>query len=156
TDTLRDGPDGMLPSARTLYEIEATKLTSSYHAGVSTSTLLAVLLAGGVLLAVLAATQVYLARATRRLVNVRLALATTLIVRLAVQSRLGRPSTKDAATRLNSALDQGITIAQDDFGRRAGDALSALDGLPAAIPLLTALAALLALSGVRERLEEYR
>ena len=285
SDTLRDGPDGMLPSARTLYEIQATKLTSSYHAGVSSSTLLAVLLAGGALLVVLATTQVYLARATRRLVNVRLALATGLIlglvawvtvafalqrgdllqaqrsgsdpvelltaarilasraqanesialsargsgegepnladvdrgflavvkpipalleqarssaagasdgaastvavaaivrayeryraahdrvvraeregdfsaaVRLAVQSQLGRPSTKDAATRLNSALDQGITIAQEDFGRRAADALSALDGLPAAIPLLTALAALLALSGVRERLEEYR
>jgi hypothetical protein len=283
--TLRDAPGGMLPSARTLYEIQATKLTASYHDGVSTATLLAVLLAGCVLLVVLAATQAYLTRATRRLVNVRLALATTLTVglvawmtvafalqrgdlvqaqrsgsdpvelltaarilasraqanesialsargsgegepnladvdrgflavvtpvrglleqarsgadatsdatasrvavativrayaryraahdrvvgaqrdgdftqavRLAVQSRLGEPSTKDTAERLNSALDQGIAIAQEDFARRAADALSALDGLAPAIALLTVLAALLALSGVRERLEEYR
>ena len=77
-------------------------------------------------------------------------------MKLAVDPRLAQPSTKDAARQLNDALDQGIAIGQGDFGRRAGDALSALDGLPPTIPLLTALAALLALSGVRERLEEYR
>jgi len=283
--TLRGEPGGILPSARTLYEVQATKLTASYEDGVSSATLLAVLLAGCALLVVLVATQVYLARATHRLVNVRLAIATALIlglvawitvafavqraelvqaqrsgsdpvelltaarilasrgqanesialsargsgegepnladvdrgflavvkpigglleqargsaataddggsssaavttimrtygryreahervvsaeregdfteaVKLAVKSRLDQPPTKDAARQLNDALDQGIVIGQEDFGRRAGDALSALDGLPPTIPLLTALAALLALSGVRERLEEYR
>ena len=59
--------DAMLPSApATLYEIEARSLTASYRDGVSTATLLAVVLAGCALLALLVATQVYLARATRR------------------------------------------------------------------------------------------
>jgi len=283
--TLRDERGGILPSARTLYEIQATKLTASYEDGVSSASLLAALLAGCALIVVLVATQVYLARTTHRLVNLRLVVATALIlglvawitvafvvqrgalvqaqrsgsdpvelltaarilasraqanesialsargsgegepfladvdrgfravikpidglldearassaaandgasssiavamilrayghylaahdrvveaeregdfseaVRLAVQSRLDEPSTKDTARLLNDVLDQGITLAQQDFARRTGDALSALGGLPGAIPLLTALAALLALAGVRERLEEYR
>jgi hypothetical protein len=71
--------DAMLPAASDLYEIQARKLTTSYRAGVSTSTVLGVMLAGLALLALLVATQVYVARATRRIVNPRLALATAVL-----------------------------------------------------------------------------
>jgi hypothetical protein len=71
--------DEMLPAASDLYEIQARRLTTSYRAGVSGSTLLGVVLAGLALLALLVATQVYLTRATRRVVNPRLALATVVL-----------------------------------------------------------------------------
>jgi hypothetical protein len=69
----------------------------------------------------------------------------------------GTPSTKAAGDALNRALDRGIQIAQDRFvaaARRADAALASLAG--GTIPVLTALCALLALFGVRQRLEEYR
>jgi hypothetical protein len=72
----------MQRSARDLYEAQATNLTASYRAGVSTWTVVSVLLAAGLLLAALTATQVYLARATRRIVNVPLALATVALLGL--------------------------------------------------------------------------
>jgi hypothetical protein len=77
--TLRDG---MLPRALDLYGIEARKLTTSYDAGVAGSAVRALLIAGCALLALLALTQVYLARATRRIVNPGLALATAVLLGL--------------------------------------------------------------------------
>jgi hypothetical protein len=74
----------MLPSARDLYEIEAQRLTSGYRTGVSSRGLVAVALAGGALLAALAWTQLFLARVTRRILNHGLALATVLLLGLAV------------------------------------------------------------------------
>jgi len=76
--------DEMLPAARELYRIEARDLTPSYRAGVSTWTALVVVLTGAALLALLAATQVYIARATHRIVNPYLALASALLVGLMV------------------------------------------------------------------------
>jgi hypothetical protein len=73
--------DEILPSARNLYKIEARQLTTHYRSGVSTWTTTAVI-AGCALLALLAATQVYVARATRRIVNPRLALASVLLLGL--------------------------------------------------------------------------
>jgi hypothetical protein len=74
--------DGILPSARELYKTEAKDLTAHYRSGVATWTMPAVILAGCALLALLAATQLYLARATRRLVNPRLALASIVLLGL--------------------------------------------------------------------------
>ena len=281
----------MLPGARDLYRAEAANLTAGYRSGVAAPHLWVVLLAGGALLALLAATQVYLARATRRIVNVPLALASVLmlgligwiVVAFAAQQRhlaraqhdgsdpvelltavkiqasraqahesialaargggvgeeripeldrgfqaLVKPigsaraasargsggllaqavattglapgaadaiqaayrtysvaharvvgeqldghfsravalatgsgrgeetSTKQAADGLNAALDRQIDVARGRFSDEVASAESALDGLGAGIPVLTALAALLALFGVRQRLEEYR
>jgi hypothetical protein len=72
----------MLPRARDLYEIEARNLFAGYRAGVSGSTWLAVILAGCAMLALLAATQIYIARATRRIVNPPLAFATAILLAL--------------------------------------------------------------------------
>lgn len=53
-------------------------------------------------------------------------------------------------------LAQQIDAAQGRFSRAAADATSSLDGLAFAIPLITALAAVLALVGLRQRINEYR
>jgi hypothetical protein len=279
--------DEILPSARELYTTEAKHLTTHYRAGVSTWTVPAVILAGGALLALLAATQLYIARATRRVVNPRLALATAVLLGLlawifvgfalqesrllraqrtgsdpvelltaarilasraqadestalaargggAGESRLAdvdrgfvaltRPigrdragpargsgglldvaaarghrtaaidaiygayrrylaaharvvrqeirgdfstavrlavgasprSTRRAGASLNDALDREVGAAQARFDDAVSRADAALGGLTAGIPILTALSALLALLGVRQRLREYR
>lgn len=72
--------EDMLRPARALYENEARSLTTGYESGTSPSTFVIVFLAGGALLGLLLATQVFLARATRRIVNIRLALATVVLL----------------------------------------------------------------------------
>jgi hypothetical protein len=274
----------MLPRARALYKIEARNLIAAYRAGVSGSTMLAVLLAGSAMLALLVAMQIYIARATRRIVNPPLALATLILVALvtwvvvafaveqhnlstaqsngsdpvelltatsilasraqanesvALSSRgggeeekrlddvdrgfralvepigtatarsardsggllavaasrtghstaaidaiyeayrryrdahdkvvaqeregdftqaveLATVSTKRVADELDAALAREIAIAQGRFEAGVHHARTTIDGLAAGIPLLTALAGLLALLGLRMRLEEYR
>jgi hypothetical protein len=74
----------ILPAAGDLYRIEAQRLTTSYRAGVSPASVLGVALAGCAMLALLLATQVYMARATRRVVNPRLALATVAMLGLLI------------------------------------------------------------------------
>lgn len=76
--------EGMLPAARELYAIEADNLIASYRAGVSSWTWLVVTIAGCALLALLVATQVYLARTTRRILNLGLVAATALALGLVV------------------------------------------------------------------------
>jgi hypothetical protein len=74
----------ILPAARDLYKIEAKRLTTSYGAGVSASSVLTVALAGSAMLALLIATQVYITRSTRRTLNPRLVLATVALLALVV------------------------------------------------------------------------
>lgn len=66
------------------------------------------------------------------------------------------PISAATAARLSNDLDGQITGAQARFERSAADATSSLSGLSIAIPLLVALAAVLALLGLRERINEYR
>jgi hypothetical protein len=281
--------DALLPKAHQLYSIEAAHLDTHYSAGVSTSAAGAVVLAGGAMVALLAATQVYLARATRRILNPGLALASAVLLGLmvwvlvaftiqkretalarstgsqpvrfltATRSQAARaqadesvvlsnrtagsqvqPSTVDnrfraltspigsnrpgpasgtggllaqaagtghsaraidkiygayrryrvahnrvlaqerggdfdaarrlatgknrsagasttrTAAALNKVLDDQVEVAQRRFRQHTSGAQGALDGLANGIPLLATLSALLALLGVRERLQEYR
>jgi hypothetical protein len=76
--------NAMLPGARDLYEIQAQHLTAGYRRGVSGWALLAVALAAFALLGLLACTQLALARATRRILNPGLVLATVLLLGLMV------------------------------------------------------------------------
>jgi hypothetical protein len=62
----------------------------------------------------------------------------------------------DTADRLSTDLSGQFTGAQSRFERSAADATASLSGLSIAIPLLVALAAVLALFGLRERINEYR
>lgn len=264
----------VLQQARGLYEIEANNLTASYRTAVSSSTAVAVAVSGGALLALLIATQLYLARATRRILNPRLVLATALLLGLGVWTlvafaaqeralgdtqrdgsdrielltaaailalraqadestalaargggegeprlddvdrgfqavtrpipgllaqagvRAGAPierryrayldahgrvaakervgdfdhaidlavgvragdarTTRATAAALNGALQDDVRVAERRFHAAAGRAHDELAGLVVGIPLLTALGLLLALSGLRQRLAEYR
>lgn len=73
-----------------------------------------------------------------------------------VSATAGSPASSASAARLTDDLGAQIRAAQGRFMISAGDATSALSGLWLAIPLLTALAALLAVAGLRQRLGEYR
>ena len=71
------------------------------------------------------------------------------------RSRLA-PQASAISEQLSHNLAQQIAAAQARFTRAAADATSALDGLGFAIPLITVLAAVLALIGLRQRINEYR
>jgi len=58
--------------------------------------------------------------------------------------------------QLGNQLGGQITAAQARFTHSAGNAASALDGLGLAIPVISVLAAVLALLGLRQRINEYR
>ena len=66
------------------------------------------------------------------------------------------PQASAISEALSHNLAQQIDAAQGRFKRAAADATSATDGLAFAIPLITVLAALLALLGLRQRINEYR
>ena len=66
------------------------------------------------------------------------------------------PEASVISEQLSNNLAQQIDAAQGRFTRAAADATSALGGLAFAIPLITALAAVLALLGLRQRINEYR
>lgn len=66
------------------------------------------------------------------------------------------PSSAPLAGRLSSDLAHQIDAGQARFAASAADATSSLAGLSIAIPVLTLLAAGLALVGIRHRLGEYR
>jgi hypothetical protein len=74
---------------------------------------------------------------------------------VAIQRASSQPS-RTIADRLNRDVETRIAAMQRRFAASAADATGALSGLTLAIPLLTALAAGLALLGLRERLGEYR
>jgi hypothetical protein len=76
-------------------------------------------------------------------------------VRLAVGKKRS-PSTKRTAAKLNRALDREVAAAEGRFHQFTSRSQAKLGGLATGIPLLTALSALLALLGVRQRLKEYR
>ena len=66
------------------------------------------------------------------------------------------PTASNMSDQLSAGLAQRIAAAQGQFADSAADAASALSGLWLAIPLVTVLAAALALLGLRQRINEYR
>jgi hypothetical protein len=66
------------------------------------------------------------------------------------------PRATAVSSGLNADLNGQIASAQGRFATEAHDAASSLSGLSIAIPLLTLVAAILAVLGLRRRLEEYR
>lgn len=66
------------------------------------------------------------------------------------------PGVAAISDELSASLTRRISAAQARFAHSAGDAASALDGLAFAIPLISVLAAVLALFGLRQRINEYR
>jgi hypothetical protein len=66
------------------------------------------------------------------------------------------PTTAAISYQLSNDLTGQIGTAQGRFARGASDATSALGGLALAIPVITVLAAVAALLGLRQRINEYR
>jgi predicted hotdog family 3-hydroxylacyl-ACP dehydratase len=66
------------------------------------------------------------------------------------------PQASAISEELSLNLAQQIDAAQGRFKHEAANATSSFDGLAFAIPLITVLAAVLALIGLRERINEYR
>jgi hypothetical protein len=66
------------------------------------------------------------------------------------------PISARISDQVSSDLRQQIGAAQVRFARAATDATSALNGLSVAIPVVTVLAAIAALLGLRQRINEYR
>jgi hypothetical protein len=66
------------------------------------------------------------------------------------------PGVATLSNRLSDQLGREITAADGRFKHSASDAASALSGLGLAIPLFTVLVAVLALLGLRQRINEYR
>jgi hypothetical protein len=66
------------------------------------------------------------------------------------------PGAGTLAERMSTGLRVQTDTAQDRFTNAAGDAASALGGLWLAIPVVTILAATLAVLGLRRRINEYR
>ncbi len=66
------------------------------------------------------------------------------------------PGAAAISDQLSTELTRQIAAAQRRFTHAAKDASSALDGLWLAIPLITAIAAVLCLLGLRQRINEYR
>jgi hypothetical protein len=66
------------------------------------------------------------------------------------------PRATAVTSGLNAHLNGQIASAQHRFATEASDSTSSLSGLSIAIPLLTLVAAILAVLGLRRRLEEYR
>ncbi len=66
------------------------------------------------------------------------------------------PRASAISDQLSGGLDARIADAQQRFMRSAAAASSDLSGLGLAIPLITVLAAVLALLGLRQRINEYR
>ena len=66
------------------------------------------------------------------------------------------PSAARVSDQVSTDLTGQISAAQTRFAHAAADATSALDGLSVAIPVITVLAAVAALLGLRQRINEYR
>lgn len=66
------------------------------------------------------------------------------------------PAVAAVSRQLDGQLRDQMATAQAQFRAHAADASSALDGLWLALPLAAVLAAVLALLGLRERINEYR
>jgi hypothetical protein len=66
------------------------------------------------------------------------------------------PGVAAISERLGSQLTDGIGAAQARFTGSARSAASALNGLALAIPVIAVLAAILAVLGLRQRINEYR
>jgi hypothetical protein len=89
----------ILPAANQLYASEATRLGADYRKGTSTAPLVAFVIVAAVSLLILIAAQVYVARVSRRILNVWMLLATLVIVAVSVWAVVGLVGERNALTR---------------------------------------------------------
>jgi hypothetical protein len=119
----------ILPAAGQLYEVEARRLDGDYRSGVSTGTLLAVIVVGVAMLGLLGLAQVYVARLTSRILNVPMVAATALVLALAIWvliSFLGEQNALVVAQRTGSDSVQILSATRILALRAQGDESLAL------------------------------
>jgi hypothetical protein len=89
----------MLPAAKQLYAIEAKRLGDDYRSGTSNAPLVALAIAIAVALVILIAAQIYVARISRRILNVWMLLATLVVVGVSVWAVVGLLGERNALAR---------------------------------------------------------
>ncbi|MGZ4223490.1 MAG: hypothetical protein ACXVH3_20765 [Solirubrobacteraceae bacterium] len=89
----------ILPAAKQLYAIEAKRLGDDYRAGTSNAPLVALAIAIGLSLVILIAAQRFVARVSRRILNVWMLLATLVIAGVSVWAVVGLVGERNALSR---------------------------------------------------------
>ena len=89
----------ILPAAKQLYAIEAKRLGDDYRAGTSNAPLVALAIAIGLSLVILIAAQRFVARVSRRILNVWMLLATLVIAGVSVWAVVGLIGERNALIR---------------------------------------------------------
>jgi hypothetical protein len=79
----------ILPAADRVYAVEANRLAGDYGSGTGTVALVALIIVAIVVLAVLGGAQVYLARTTRRIINVPMVVSTAVLMAVSVWALVG-------------------------------------------------------------------
>jgi hypothetical protein len=95
----------ILPEANRIYGTETTRLSSDYGTGTAVSSLIILVVVVVLALALLAGAQVYLARTTRRIINVPMAAATVLLLALSIWSVVGLIAEQNALASARRASD---------------------------------------------------
>jgi hypothetical protein len=91
----------ILPAATTIYEDSADRLDGRYHTGTARGHEMTIAVLAFVVLLLLVATQIYVARKTRRIFNVGLLTATVLLIVLSAWSISSFTHAQDALVRSN-------------------------------------------------------
>jgi hypothetical protein len=100
----------LLPAAGRLYEVEALRLNDDYRSGVSLTALVVVSSVVCAMLGLLAAIQLGLARLTHRVINIAMAVATTLVVVLGVWMVVGLIGEQNALSRAQRTGSDGVQV----------------------------------------------
>ncbi|HTU85816.1 MAG TPA: hypothetical protein VMF57_09600 [Solirubrobacteraceae bacterium] len=119
----------ILPAADQLYRTEAERLQSDYRTGTGSGSLIALVAAIAVALALLLLTQVYLARITRRILNLPMVLATVALVAVSAWAVIALVSEQNAlatAQREGSDSVELLSAANVLLSRAQGDLSLAL------------------------------
>ena len=102
--TSPSNPEGMLPAADQLYRVEAERLNDNYRTGTATSALVTFAAASAVALILLLLAQWYVARISRRILNVPMVVATVAVAGVSVWGIVGLVNAQNA---LSSAQRNG-------------------------------------------------
>ena len=122
--SLMKSPSGMLPAADRVYTTEATRLNDDYRTGTATSALVTFAAASAVALILLLLAQWYVARISRRILNVPMAMATVAVAGLSVWGIVGLVSAQNAlktAQRNGSDSVEVLSAATVLLSRAQGD-----------------------------------
>ena len=114
----------ILPAANQLYAIEARRLGDDYRSATSTTPLVVLGIAVAVLLSILVGAQIYVARISRRILNVWMLLATLVMVAISVWAILGLAGERNAlirAQRNGSDSVEVLTASRVLVSRAQGD-----------------------------------